>query len=220
MRFSDSTSLLRSLNDSESEGARAVIGQTEMPHKGSRFFGRGGGGRGGSVGGRGGGRSPIFRALNAHRFALARPTMRLRGVSQRRGGGGIGRGYGRPGRSAAAIMARFKRLVASREVQHGVLPLSRVRMGQGRSSRKTPRSDIGRTKFGSGDREASHTVSFRVVHAIESLLPGGLSKRRTEGIQRALNDDSNVRMKTKDGNRITDEKIDRAIAAAIAGGRQ
>ena len=80
-----------------------------------------------------------------------------------------------------------------------------------------PRSDMGRNKFGSVEegKDASHIVGFGFISGISEHTRGRpLSEANLEGATRAMNADSNVRIKTQHGNRSEDERHDAAIVHA------
>ena len=85
--------------------------------------------------------------------------------------------------------------------------------------------NTGMRKRGSATKgtDGAHLLSHRVAEGILSRTPGrgghGTGKDTSaKAISEALNDDSNIRIKTKYGNRILDERRDRRINRAHANG--
>tara|TARA_B100001250_G_C19522974_1_gene666808 strand:- start:149 stop:673 length:525 start_codon:yes stop_codon:yes gene_type:complete len=83
--------------------------------------------------------------------------------------------------------------------------------------------NAGFSKRGSAAKgtDAAHKLSHRLAHGILSRTRGrgghGTGKHTSsEAISRALNDPLNIRIKTKHGNRILDERRDRRIDEAHA----
>lgn len=72
-----------------------------------------------------------------------------------------------------------------------------------KSPKVIKRSDLGRTKFGSKEdgTNSCHIMSFEVMNAVLEHTPGRpYSKEHVEQIIRELNADSNLRIKTRNGN--------------------
>jgi hypothetical protein len=87
------------------------------------------------------------------------------------------------------------------------------------SPKKIDRSDLGRTKFGSGGKQASHILGFGLVNAIMTHLPGkpaGEEKRKK--IVRALNSSKNLRVKSSHSNQVVDERRDARISHSFVNG--
>jgi hypothetical protein len=80
------------------------------------------------------------------------------------------------------------------------------------------RSTIGQTKFGDSTNgtDAAHKFSYGVMNAIETSTPGRpLGQEARQEVRRDMNDSSNLRIKSSEGNRVVDERHDARIAAAV-----
>ena len=87
------------------------------------------------------------------------------------------------------------------------------------SPKKIGRSDLGRTKFGSGGKQASHYFGHGLHNVFTTHLPGKPAGEATRNkILRALNSSKNLRMKSAHGNQVVDERRDARIAQSFVNG--
>lgn len=86
-------------------------------------------------------------------------------------------------------------------------------------SNTTKRSNAGRTKYGSkaNGTDGAHKTSYEVHNAIAASKPG---RKTTDhrAVNRDLNSNSNIRIKSVSGNRSTDRINDAKIISSIQNG--
>ena len=89
------------------------------------------------------------------------------------------------------------------------------------SYRKSERKLLnkGFTKRGSSSKgtDGAHKLSHRVVKGIKRHSGGRPVTKGRDGLVRKINSTANIRLKTKRGNRVLDERRDKRIVNAYAG---
>jgi len=89
-------------------------------------------------------------------------------------------------------------------------------------SSSIPRNDHQRKKRGTKENgtEASHIISYSILNKINSHKPGPkFGKEKTKEITKSFNKDDNLRIKSFQGNRSTDNKLDNQIIKKMDTGK-